>query len=126
MPPMLTMSVKGGNFRKGGSLQSVAQARLGNPILQAGQGLAGTLAAHTPRRTGHLAAGWGARPVHGEGSRLISEVTNPVVYARSVNRRGKSAGYVDAGLAAGTPEARAALRQGAIQIKGDLWDKAAP
>ena len=117
------VSVKGGNFKQGGELQAAILAALSPAIKRAALVVQAGIMQTTPVRTGNLRRSWNTGTPTWEGSRLSTKVGTAVVYARKVDERGRSAGYVRRGLNATQSRALAELREGARSIGAGVWKK---
>lgn len=115
--------IRGGNFKQGGELRSALLAALGPHIKRAALTVQAGIMQATPVKTGNLRRSWNTGDPRWEGTRLSTKVGTPVVYARSVEERGKSKGYVRRGLTASQSRALAELREGARSIGANVWKK---
>ena len=121
-----SMKMTGGRPRTGSSLSQWASTHVDPALRAAGLTLQGVLQKNTPVVRGTLRRGWNTSRPESAGTIRRVLVSNPVIYARRVDRVSKAnKGYIGRGIGAGLPGAVQAFRNAMKGSAGDLWDRGA-
>ena len=120
----ITIRFSGGHLLAVSDLARVVETTLGGALGEGVTALGVSLINVTPVRTGALQRDWqtSGKPAW-DGARLTALVYNERVYAPFVQRRGRSAGYVDRGVAAGKDSAVAAIKAGGPALTAAMLDR---
>jgi hypothetical protein len=113
--PNFHMGWRGGARRRprGSQVFDTYEQEAGPEVRAAGLVAQAGLQKASPVLHGALRANWATSGVVRVGTRIITRVTNNMVYAHWVDVNGKSAGYIDRGLDSVRPEVRKHLSEGA-------------
>jgi hypothetical protein len=75
-------------------------------------------------RTGNLKGRWGTQAAsRWQGDTLRVDVVNTAPYAKRVNERGRSKGYVERGIAEARAQVLSQLKVNVGHVAKALWDK---
>jgi hypothetical protein len=112
---------KSGRFATDGVLKGKADRVMAPYVKRAGHTMQEAIKSVTPVDTGYLRRTTTASLPDWRGEVLRVKLKIEAPYAKYVNRRGRSAGYIERGIARGKPNAMQILRDGARALSHDLW-----
>jgi len=121
MSEEVTIRVVRGHPATQSEFEEAIHSTLGDALSQAGAALIASGMQATPVVSGNLRRSWALDGPNWRGAVGRMRVGPGAVYAHRVNTVGRSAGYIEEGLAAGSDTALSRLEAGVRERTGKMW-----
>lgn len=115
------MKLRGKKLCNGAQARAILEQELGAALRRAGFILQGFLMRGSPVRSGTLRRSWNVGEAQWHGDVFMVSVGTLLVYARAVDAKGKSAGYIGKSVEAARGQVLAAVRQGVHSAAREMY-----